>query len=250
MRSTSGIILLVVAIGATSACTPKSPEHRALLKTGVKVRAPKGVHTVVYQRTITREGKDSAAGKRTVISRVITSPQGQKQLEVVQRFPGGGGIIVDTAVAELKTLFAVSHASHQPTKTMQFDLRDYFADGRVIDTSRKVVNVHQSLGGPIYDSNIIDLVVASLPLEKGYSVELPFFIYERGGRVPMRVKVESLTRVEFPVASREVWVVSVAVPGAPATVWVDPLTRDVMRVRYDIAARQMSFTDDRITPVF
>ena len=239
--------LLSVALTMLAACTPQSPEHHAALKLGVKVNAPKGVDTVVYRRTVTREGKDSAAGKRMVISRVITAPNGQRQLEVVQRFPGGGGEIIDTAVAELKTLFAVSHASHQPTKTMSFDLRDYFADGKVVDTSRKVVSVHQSLGGPIFDSNIIDLVVASLPLEKGFSAEVPFFIYERGGRVPMHVAVQDSTRLMFPSeGSRAVWIVSVAVPGAPATVWVDSETRDVLRVRYDIAARSMSFTDDRM----
>ena len=51
------------------------------------------------------------------------------------------------------------------------------------------------------------------------------------------------------LGEREVWVVTVGVPGAPATVWVDTATRAVLRVRYDIAARQMSFTDDRVTPL-
>jgi hypothetical protein len=43
--------------------------------------------------------------------------------------------------------------------------------------------------------------------------------------------------------------VTVGVPGAPATVWVDAATRTVLRVRYDIAARAMSFTDERVTPL-
>ena len=51
------------------------------------------------------------------------------------------------------------------------------------------------------------------------------------------------------LGTREVWVVSVAVPGAPATVWVDTRTHAVLRVRYDIAARALSFTDERITPL-
>jgi len=43
--------------------------------------------------------------------------------------------------------------------------------------------------------------------------------------------------------------VTVGVPGAPATIWVDAKTRVVLRVRYDVAARGMSFTDDRVTPL-
>jgi hypothetical protein len=48
-------------------------------------------------------------------------------------------------------------------------------DGR---TSRDSAGrtVHQNIGGPIFRSNILDLVVASLPLREGLTVELPFFI--------------------------------------------------------------------------
>jgi hypothetical protein len=110
--------------------------------------------------------------------------------------------------------------------------------------------IHQGLGGPIFDSNVLEMVIAALPLAPQFTAELPFFIYERGGRVPMAVAVRERTRVTFPVlGEREVWVVTVGVPGAPATIWVDTETRAVLRVRYDIAARGMSFTDDRVTPL-
>jgi hypothetical protein len=56
--------------------------------------------------------------------------------------------------------------------------------------------------------------------------------------------------VAFPkLGERDAWIVTVGVPGAPATIWVDAKTRAVLRVRYDIAARAMSFTDDRVTPL-
>jgi tartrate dehydratase beta subunit/fumarate hydratase class I family protein len=66
----------------------------------------------------------------------------------------------------------------------------------------------------------------------------------------MQVTVRERAAVAFPsLGEREVWVVAVGVPDAPATVWVDTRTRAVLRVRYDIAARAMSFTDDRVTPL-
>jgi hypothetical protein len=66
----------------------------------------------------------------------------------------------------------------------------------------------------------------------------------------MAVTVRERARVAFPLlGEREAWVVSVGVPGAPATVWVDTGTRSVLRVRYDIAATATSFTDDRVTPL-
>src|SRR3954463_7613002 len=221
----------------------------------VHVDQPRGADTVVYQRTTTRAGKDTAAGTRTVVSRVREGIDHAQLLEVEQRFPAGTGEIVDTAIADLGTLRAVAHRSHQPTKTMRFDFLADAAHGTVTELagskdSSAAQSVHQALGGPIFDSNVIDLVVASLPLEQKFSAELPFFIYERGGRVPMAVAVRDRSTVVSPtLGKREAWTVSVAVPGAPATVWVDVKTRAVLRVRYDIAARGLSFTDDRITPL-
>lgn len=222
----------------------------------VHVAPPKGVDTVVYARSITRAGKDTAAGTRTVVSRVVDAPDRGRLLEVEQRFPAGGGEIVDTAVADLMTLHAVSHRSHQPTRMMAFDFEGSEAEGVVIalaaggDSATPAKTVRQLLGGPIFDSNVIDLVVASLPLTRDFSAELPFFIYERGGRVPMPVAVRGRSTVAFPrLGDREAWIVTVGVPGAPATIWVDVKTHAVLRVRYDIAARGMSFTDDRVTPL-
>lgn len=212
-----------------------------------------GPDTIVFQRSITRSGQDSASGTRTVVLQVVRSAADGSLLEVEQRFPAGGGEIVDTAVAELRTLRAVAHRSHQPSRTMRFEFDATDASGTVTalrPAGDSVTAVRQSLGGPIFDSNVIDLVVAALPLREGFTTELPFFIYERGGRVAMPVAVRERATVRFAqLGARDVWIVSVGVPGAPATVWVDTKTRSVLRVRYDITARAMSFTDERVTPL-
>jgi hypothetical protein len=136
---------------------------------------------------------------------------------------------------------------------MRFTFDGGAARGTVIalrPAGDSVTPVEQSLGGPIFDSNVIDLVVAALPLGPGFATELPFFIYERGGRVAMPVAVRERATVAFAnLGPRDVWIVRVGVPGAPATVWVDTRTHAVLRVRYDIAARALSFTDERVTPL-
>jgi hypothetical protein len=231
--------------------TPPSVVPGLVIQLGERPNAD----TVVYQRSITRAGHDSMAGTRTVVSHITDGPDQVWLLEIEQRFPGGGGEIVDTAIAELRTLRAVAHRSHQPARTMRFDFVGDAAEGIVEETaaapqSPKAQKVHQSLGGPIFDSNVIDLVISALPLERGFSVDLPFFIFERGGRVPMAVAVRDRATSSFgQLGERDAWVVSVDVPGAPATVWVDAKTRAVLRVRYDITARGLSFTDDRVTPL-
>jgi hypothetical protein len=216
----------------------------------VKFETSASADTVVYRRSILTGTRDSSAGSRTVVLRIDRSAPGIRHLEVEQRFPAGGGIIVDTAIAELPGLRAVAHRSHQPTRTMRFEFGDAQASGVVTPRDSAGQTVHQDVGGLIFDSNILDLVVASLPLRAGLTAELPFFIYERGGRVPMPVNVRERTAVEFSgLGRRDAWVVSVGVPGAPATIWVDTKTRAVLRTRYDITARNFSMIDERVTPL-
>ena len=237
-----------------SGCAHPSGKQSAVVPgLALQMTAAPGPDTVVYQRSITRAGQDSTAGTRTVVRQIVRGPGHSRLLQVEQRFPGGGGVIVDTAAADLATLAAVSHRSHQPARIMRFTFQGGDALGTV--TARhpagdSVTAVDQSLGGPIFDSNVIDLVVAALPLAPGYSTELPFFIYERGGRIRMPVAVRERATVTFgQLGPRDVWVVSVGVPGAPATVWVDRQTHTVLRIRYDITSRGISFTDERVTPL-
>ena len=243
--------LLLVAAGiGISACAPRRPESTVVPGLEVRFERPARPDTVIYQRSISRAGQDSSTGTRTVVLTAIAS-NGVTLLRVEQRFPGRGGEIVDTAVAELGTLRAVAHESHQPMRVMRFAFRDNAAQGSVVfhtGTGDSTVAVDQTLGGPLFDSNVIDLVVASLPLKAGFTAELPFFFYERGGRVMMRVTVRERATVAFAkLGPRDVWVVSVAVPGAPATMWIDTKTHVPLRVRYDLPTA--SFTDERITPL-
>jgi hypothetical protein len=242
-------------VGALLLAVPGTARTQSVVP-GLTLHTPAitGPDTVVYRRTITRAGRDTSAGTRTVVLRVTNASGGARVLEVEQRFPAAaGGEIVDTADVDLQTLRAVAHRSHQPTRTMRFDFVERDAVGSVVTRTAagdSVEAVRQALGGAIFDSNVIDLVVAALPLRPGFAAELPFFIYERGGRVPMQVAVRERATVAFPVhGRRDVWIVTVGVPGAPATVWVDTQTGAVLRIRYDIAARNVSFTDERVTPL-
>lgn len=254
VRLSQSLVLALAPLFSASATRAQGVEGTPVVP-GLTIYINQGVRpdTVVFQRWITRNGKDSSAGARTVISRAIVDRPGPHLVEIAQRFPNVGGEIVDTAIDELHTLRAVAHSSHQPTRTMLFEFKGDAAEGTVAfrrPTGDSVVNVHQELGGGVFDSNVIDLVVGELPLAPNYSTSLPFFLYERGGRVMTPVKVREKTSVPFArLGEREVWVVDVGVPGAPATVWVDTRTHTVLRIRYDIAARGTSFTDERVTPL-
>lgn len=256
-RATTPLVLAAsLALPLCTACGGPSPAVSVVPGLLVAIPAVPVGDTVVFRRVISRGGRDSIAGTRTVVRRIVRRPERAPLLEVEQRFPGGGGEIVDTALADLRTLRAVAHRSHQPKRTMRFTFEGDSALGTVSSvaavpgTPSPTEAVHQGLGGPLFDSNLLELVVAALPLRSEFKAELPFFIYERGGRVAMPVAVRERARIGFPmVGEREAWVVAIGVPGAPATLWVDTASRAVLRVRYDIAASATSFTDERITPL-
>src|SRR6185295_13926495 len=91
---------LVIAVGAACA---HAPRETAAVVPGLAVRVEQTARpdTIVYRRSITQAGRDTNAGTRTVVLRVIDGPAGVRLLEVEQRFPGGGGEIVDTALADV-----------------------------------------------------------------------------------------------------------------------------------------------------
>ena len=125
-------VLLYAVVLVLAECAHPQNEQAAVLP-GLVLHVPRTPRpdTIVYQRTITSAGRDSSAGTRTVVLQVVPSPASGALLEVEQRFPGGGGEIVDTAVAELATLRAVAHRSHQPTRTMRFTFEGNDALGTV-----------------------------------------------------------------------------------------------------------------------
>jgi hypothetical protein len=120
----------LLALSLTACARPPQQEPSVVPGVPVTFDIGRGTDTVVFRR-FTRAGQDTSAGTRTVVLQVVPGPDRVPLLEVEQRFPGGGGTIVDTAIAELHTLRAVAHRSHQPTRTMRFDFSATDAAGIV-----------------------------------------------------------------------------------------------------------------------
>jgi hypothetical protein len=120
MRATHAVLLLSFGLIPARA---RAQQAGGEVVPGLPVRTDQipMLDTVVYQRSITRAGQATPSGTRTVVRRIVTGPGGSRRLVVEQRFPAGAGEIVDTSIAELPTLRALGHRSHQPARTMRFD---------------------------------------------------------------------------------------------------------------------------------
>ena len=67
-------------------CSPSAPPS-VVPGLAVQMDQTPGPDTVVYARSITRAGRDSASGTRVVVRQVVEGPGGTRLLEVEQRFP-------------------------------------------------------------------------------------------------------------------------------------------------------------------
>jgi len=260
----SSLAIAALALGSAQAQRPESDVVAGL---ALRVTAPARADTVVYRRSITRDGVETDMGLRTVVVQGTAAKDGSPQLQVVQKFPGSVGMIVDTMIADARSLRAVAHRSHQATRKMRFTFSGAVAEGEVVETTSGASGgagasgaatgsseesqdhmVKQVVGGPIFDLKLLETVVSAMPLAAGFKTSVPFFVYESGGRVVMTVAVKERASVQFAAhGARDVWVVSVAIPGSPATLWVDSATNTALRVQYDIPPRHILTTEERQT---
>ena len=133
--SASPFILASLALVLPVSLRAQSSSASVVSEITIHVDEPRGMDTVVYQRSITRAGKDTAAGTRT--GRELGCGRNRSRAIARSRaaLPSWWRRDRDTAIAALKTLRAVAHRSHQPTRTMRFDFVGTEADGTVTESA-------------------------------------------------------------------------------------------------------------------
>lgn len=155
---------------------------------------------------------------------------GRAALLSVQRFRAGSGETIDSSWADLHTLAPLAHRSHNPSRVMALDFAGNRVTGRYSPTDSAARTIDQHLATPAFDSNIMDLVIAALPLQPGYAVRIPYYIYERGGAVWFNVRVVDTTTVTGRAGDHPAWVVEATTEGDGTTrYWIDRATRVVLR---------------------
>jgi hypothetical protein len=151
----------------------------------------------------------------------------------VQTFETADGVAVDSAAFERESLRPLRHRSHNRSRTMALDFAGSRVTGRVTPVEGPPREVAQQLAAQAFDSNITDLVAASLPLAPGYAARLPLYVYEQGGLVWQTLRVVGSTRLARTDGARaEVWLVEMRGGETSATYWIARDDRRVLRSSY------------------
>lgn len=149
----------------------------------------------------------------------------------VQTFDSPHGTTVDSALAALPSLAPIAHRSHNAARTMALDFDGRRVRGIVDPDSGATEVLDDTLEAAPFDSNVVDLVVAALPLAEGYRARLPFFVHEEGGLVWYEVESVQAARLED---GRGAWKVALDANGRALTYWIDRDSRAVLRSEYEL----------------
>jgi hypothetical protein len=134
-------------------------------------------------------GTEREMGTLTQTTSVITV-NGKPALRVIQSVEGPIGKSVDTAVAMLKSLQPVSLRGYNEGGLIMLDFRGAKVTGQQRPAGGTPQPINQTFKQPLFDSNMLDYIVAALPLKIGYEANFPVYAFEEGGQLTFNVKVQ------------------------------------------------------------
>ena len=185
------------------------------------------IHAAVFLKrmTIVRNGEEKPVG---MLKQELTElPNG---MLCTQTFDFQGQTSVDSAFFQHSTLIPRWHRSHNPKRIMKLDFQGRTVKGSYHPTGQPVEAINQLMEEPVFDSNILDLVIAALPLKQGYTAKVPFYVYEEGGLVWHNVTVEGEDVLRLSSGhTATCWKVLTANPKREITFWIEKKTREVFR---------------------
>jgi hypothetical protein len=226
----------VVLLAAVAMTAMMPPPAMAQAPAGNKPTAPPppatpdGARVSPYRQTLrmimSREGQEQQIGTLSDELTATTAGGTPVLIRVQQITTNGRGTMTDTSVATAASLAPRWHSSHGPNRTLRVE----FAPGRVRGSEQprggEATAIDQVVGTKIFDSNMLDVLVASLPLSATYKGRIPVYVYEAGGETPVDVAVVSSESLN----GDAVWVVGVMLGGRVAMYYVTKVKPRVVQI--------------------
>lgn len=150
-----------------------------------------------------------------------TTVRGERAFRTVQAVRTPQGSYADTAVFLEAGLRPVSLHSHTPQRRLNLEFRGTHVTGSTSPAEGETEMIDQTMDGPAFDSNIMDIIFGVLPLRPGYSGTLVAFLYESGGAIDVTFDVVGTKTVEADGQQRPAWELSVGYPFGSGRFWVD-----------------------------
>ena len=123
-----------------------------------------------------------------------------------------GGTMLDSSIADRATLLPRTHHTTSAARTMQLEFSPGNVVGQFVARGKAPAEIKEKVSEGVFDSSMLDVLVAALPLDAGYKARLPVFLWEAGGEIDAEVVV---TGSEM-VGTDDTWTVIVTLKGRPA----------------------------------
>lgn len=161
----------------------------------------------------------------------VVERDGETLLRSVLKFGGPGGNGVDTAVAVRKTLQPRIHRGVRPDGSrLNIDFGDGWVSGRSVKKGEDAVAKRRDLEAPLFDANIFDIVLGSLPLREGLHVRIPTYVFENDdGPTWFEVRVTGLENVTVDGVTAPAWAVEVKSEQGDGTFCIDRDSRQFVK---------------------
>ena len=227
------VLLSLLALAACAPTRPTADQPSGPLAPGdrrLDVASVAVAGTETSTLYLVRDGERQPFG--TLTESIRLQPDG---LVRVQRLASPRGGQVDSLTAGLD-LTPRSHYSENPVRTVDLRFGPRQVTGSYAEAGAIPVAIDDALAAPAFDSNVIDLVARSVPLQVGFSETVR--TYERAAANATETDVPYAVRVvgREAVGDRPAYVVSFQKPGGgPTRLFVDAETRRALRQESEVA---------------
>ena len=189
--------------------------------------------TSTKRMLLVRGGQTTEVGKVTDDIRIANG-----EVTRIQSMSSMMGQSVDTVVFRQAGFAPLRHRGKSAQRALSIDFNGMKITGSTVPaTGGAATPIDLTSDVALFDVGTMDLVLQVLPLADGYSVKLPGYMVEAGGKTWVTVNVTGSEQVVAApgVAPVEAWVVEQDIAGQKMKHWVEKTTREIVKTTFSPA---------------
>ena len=164
-----------------------------------------------FKMVMVSQGAEKDLGQ--VVNAVIFADVlGSPSIVWLQSVTDPRGSMLDSSVADRATLGPRTHRTTSDAREMRIEFSPGKVFGHFVARGDPPYEVNEKVSEGIFDSSMLDILIAALPLAEGYKARLPVFLWEAGGEITADVVV---TGSEM-FGTEDTWTVIVTLKDRPA----------------------------------
>jgi hypothetical protein len=221
-RPLTGALAAPAAPASAAEAVEIRPGHAAIRGSAITP----GTRTM--RLVLVRNGVEQQIGTMTdqIVETTVGGKPAFRRVKTVTS-PTPGVANSDTTVWLRDGFAPVSYRGGSATRTTVLDFAGATVTGTVtVAGTAQPVNLTADV--PVFDSNVLDVLMRALPLAEGYAVKVPIYLHEAGGRTWITARVTDLIQADVDGARRDVWVVRADPMNRPIVQWITRDTRELL----------------------